>query len=297
MCAFKMAGLDSQILCFHASATTAFETGEEISLVSFAPSCFSEPVICHCSNLSSSYRDGLVLERGEDAFENPFAVVAAEDGFAGAFGMRHQAGHVALFITDAGDVLQRAVGIRTIGQVSVRIAILPEDLVVGLELCERFLVGKITAFAMGDGHAQDFSRRNLTGEWRIVRGGLEENIFAVELQIAVADERAGQQAGFGEDLKAVADAEDEAAVVGELFHGLHHGAEPRDRAAAKIIAIAEAAGKYDTVGVAERSVLVPDKPRGMAEVADGVNGILVAVAGGKLEDGEVHVVLELAALA
>ena len=196
--------------------------------------------------------------------------------------MRHQAGHVALFIADAGDVLQRAVGIRGVGQVSVRIAVLPEDLVVGLELRERFFVGKIAAFAVGDGHAENFARRNLARERRIVRGGLEENIFAVELQIAVADERAGQQAGFGEHLKAVADAEDKAAVVGELFHGLHHGAEPRDRAAAQIIAVAEAAGHDDTIGVAERRILVPDEARGMAEQADGVDGVLVAVAGGKL---------------
>ena len=115
-----------------------------------------------------------------------------------------------------------------------------------------------------------------------------ELMFAVELQVAVADERAGQQAGFGEDLKAVADAEDEAAVVGELFHGLHHGAEPRDRAAAQVIAVAEAAGHDDAVGVAERGVLVPDEARGMAEVPHSVDGVLVAVAGGELEDGKVH---------
>lgn len=101
--------------------------------------------------------------------------------------MRHQAGHVALFIADAGDVLQRAVGIRAVGQVAVLVAVLPQDLVVGLELRQRFFVGKIAAFAVRDGHAENFSRRNLAGERRIVRGGLEEDIFAVELQIAVAD--------------------------------------------------------------------------------------------------------------
>ena len=90
-------------------------------------------------------------------------------------------------------------------------------------------------------------------------------MFAVELQIAVADERAGQQAGFGEDLEAVADAEDEAAVVGELFHRLHHRAEPRDGAAAQIIAVAETAGHDDAVGVAEGIFLVPDVAGGMAE--------------------------------
>ena len=79
--------------------------------------------------------------------------------------MRHQAGHVAFFIADAGDVLQRTVGIRGVGQVAVRVAVLPQDLVVGLELHERFFVGKIAAFTVGDGHAKNFSRRNLAGEW------------------------------------------------------------------------------------------------------------------------------------
>ena len=115
----------------------------------------------------------------------------------------------------------------------------------------------------------------------------------MELQIAVADERAGQQVRFGQDLKAVADADDEAAVVGELFHGLHHGAEPRDRAAAQIIAVAKAAGHDDAIGVAEGGVLVPDEVRGMAEQADGVDGVLVAVAGGELEDGEIHSISNL----
>jgi len=196
--------------------------------------------------------------------------------------MRHQAGHVALFIADAGDVLQRAVRIRAVGQVAVLVAILPQNLVVGLEFRERFFVGEIAAFTVGDGRAENFSRRNLAGERRIVRGGLEENVFAVELQIAVANQSAGQQVRFGEDLKAVADADDEAAVVGELFHSLHHGAEPSDRAATQVIAVAETAGHDDAVGVAERGVLVPDEPRGVAKVPHGVDGVLVAVAGGEL---------------
>ena len=40
-------------------------------------------------------------------------------------------------------------------------------------------------------------------------------------------------------------------------------------------------------------VLVPDEPRGMAEQADGVDGVLVAVAGGELEDGEIHMRLRI----
>ncbi len=126
---------------------------------------------------SGCLRDGFVFERGEDAFKKihlPSSL--AEEGFAGAFGMRHQAGHVALLIADARDVLQSAVGIRGVRQVSAGVAVLPQDLVVGLEFRERFFVGKIAAFAVGDRYAENFSRRNLAGKWRIRRCGLKENI-------------------------------------------------------------------------------------------------------------------------
>src|SRR5208283_4312248 len=201
--AFKRFCWNSQILSIVVSRSATFETGEKTNLVSFAPSCFSMPVVRHFSRMSGRLRDGFVFERGEDAFENPFAVVAAEQRFTGAFGMGHQAGHVAAFAANAGNVLKRTVRIRLVGQVSTRVAILPENLVVCLELRQRFLVGKITAFAVGDGNAENFIRRNLARERRVGGGGLQENVFAMELQVAVADECAGQESGFGQNLETV----------------------------------------------------------------------------------------------
>ena len=105
-------------------------------------------------SLPSSRRcDGFILQRSEDAFENPFAILAAKQWFAGTFGMWHQAGYVAPFIADAGNVLKCTIGIRAVGQIPVLVAILPQDLIVGLELRERFFVSKIAAFAVGDGYA------------------------------------------------------------------------------------------------------------------------------------------------
>ena len=49
------------------------------------------------------------------------------------------------------------------------------------------------------------------------RERLQVDIFAVKLQVAVANERAGQQAGLGQDLEPVANAQDDAAVVGKLL--------------------------------------------------------------------------------
>ena len=79
------------------------------------------------------------------------------------------------------------------------------------------------------------SRRSLPwgilfGERAVVRGGLEENVLATELQGAVADQGAGQQAGFAQDLKSIADAQHRAALRGKGLHRLHDGAEARNRA-------------------------------------------------------------------
>ena len=70
---------------------------------------------------------------------------------------------------------------------------------------------------------------------------------AQELEAAVLLQRAGQQAGLGEDLEAVADADDRAAVRRELRHRAHHRGEPGDGAGAEVVAMGEAAGDDDRV--------------------------------------------------
>ena len=75
----------------------------------------------------------------------------------------------------------------------------------------------------------------------------------MNLRLAVAEQRAGQQAGFHQDLEAVADAEHQAAVGGELLDRLHHRRKVGDGAAAQVIAVGEAAGQDDGIDIAERS--------------------------------------------
>ena len=89
---------------------------------------------------------------------------------------------------------------------------------------------------------------------------------ADELEAAIADERAGQQAAFDQDLEAVADAEHQPAIGGELLHRLHHGRELGDGAAAQIIAVGEAAGQNHRIDVAQAGRVVPDEFRLLAEV-------------------------------
>ena len=59
-------------------------------------------------NGSQSLLDG---DRRKDALENHPAVCAAEDGFAGAFGVRHEAEDVAFLVADTCNVAHGAVGV------------------------------------------------------------------------------------------------------------------------------------------------------------------------------------------
>ena len=119
------------------------------------------------------------------------------------------------------------------------------------------------------------------------------DVFAVELQVAVAHQRAGQHPGLGQHLEAVADAEDPAAVRGELLDSLHDGTEPRDRAAAQVIAVTESPGHHHGIRSAQGVFLVPDITGGVAQEPDRMDRVLVAVRGGKLEHGKVHSISSL----
>ena len=77
---------------------------------------------------------------------------------------------------------------------------------------------------------------------------LHEHVAALEAQVRVPRERAGEEPALGQDLEAVADAEDVAAARGVLRDGAHDRADLRDGAAAQVVAVAEAAGDRDEVG-------------------------------------------------
>src|SRR3990170_4557564 len=76
--------------------------------------------------------------------------------------------------------------------------------------------------------------------------------------MVVDDEGAWQQAGLAENLKAVADAEDQFPLIGHALHTLHDRREAGDRAAAQVIAVRKAAWEDDTIVRAQFLLLVPD---------------------------------------
>src|SRR5947209_4704451 len=148
----------------------------------------------------------------DQTFKNQSSIRAAQNWLTGALRMRHQAGDIPLLVADAGDVVERAVGISGLGCLSLGVRIAPEDLVVRPELRQCPLVREIAAFAVCDRETQKFVAGNLAGERRISGDRFEENVFATELERAVANERARQQAGFAEDLETVADAQHRPAI-------------------------------------------------------------------------------------
>jgi hypothetical protein len=85
------------------------------------------------------------------------------------------------------------------------------------------------------------------------------DLLADVFEASVAHERAGKKTGFGEDLEAVADAEDETAGVGEVATDCMTGREAGDGAGAEVVAVGEAAGNEDCVDVLEVFGVVPEE--------------------------------------
>ena len=126
-------------------------------------------------------------------------------------------------------------------------------------------------------------------ERRIERFGAQPHFAADEFQISVAHQRAGQQAGFDQNLEAVADAQHQAAVRRELPHRRHDGRKLRDRAAAQIVAIGESAGQDHRIDIAQGWRIVPDEFRRLAQIlVHRKPRIVIAITAGKDNNAKFH---------
>ena len=118
------------------------------------------------------------------------------------------------FIEHAGDVARRAVGIGGFRHGTLVVAIAEGDMAGIFEGVEGGVVGEIIAVAVGDRHPDGLAFLVMRRERAFGGFDLEADFAADELQIAVRQERSGQQLRFGQDLKAVADAEHGDALLG-----------------------------------------------------------------------------------
>jgi hypothetical protein len=201
--------------------------------------------------------------------------------------VRHEAGYVAFAIADAGDVVHGAVGIAGVVVFAVGRGIAEKNLVIFFERGERGFVAIVVAVTVGDGEFEDLAFSGGVGEGGVGVFDADVDVAADEAEAGVAHHGAGEEAGFEKDLETVADAEDKAAVSCEFSDGVHDGREAGDGAGAEIVAVGEAAWEDDGVAIVEVFGLVPDEFDGLLEyVADGVEGVMIAVGPGKDYDSE-----------
>jgi hypothetical protein len=232
---------------------------------------------------------GCAYEGFDHGAEDYQAVFGVQGGFYGALGMGHEAGDVAFAIADASDVVCGTVGIAGVVVFAVGRGVAEQDLVIFFESGEHGFIAIVIAVAVGDGEFEDLAFLRGVGEGGVGVFYADMHVAADEAEAGVAHHGAGEEASFEEDLETVADAEDEAAGLGEFGDGVHDGRKAGDGAGAEIVAVGEAAGEDDGVAIVEVFGLVPDEFDGLFEdVTDGVEGVVIAVGPGKDYDSEFH---------
>src|ERR1700686_1039092 len=94
---------------------------------------------------------------------------------------------------------------------------------------------------------------------------------------------------LAQNLKAIADPDDQSALGGKSHDALHDRREARDRTAAQIIAVAEAARQHNAIGTAERFILVPQHRGVLAkDAAQRMECVAIVERAGKPYDAPLH---------
>ncbi len=194
--------------------------------------------------------------------------------------MGHHAKDIASIVADPCDVILGAIGV---------VQIAKNNLVVVFEGFEGVGVGLVAAFAMGDRQGDVLAEVVVAAEGQVVAFDAEGRSIADEVQSGIAGEGSGEESSLGQDLEAVADAEDGFTGVGMVDSGAQGGGEAGDRTAAQVVAVAKSAGNDDDIDVTEIAVLVPDHLGGLAEEALGDPlDVAIAVGAGEDDDAKFH---------
>jgi hypothetical protein len=121
----------------------------------------------------------------------------------------HHAQHVAAIVEHAGDIALRTVD---------RFGIAERHAAFAFQPVERFGIGVIVAVMVRDRDVDPLARVVAGGEQRLAGFDLQRHVAADEADAGIAHQRAGQQAGFGQHLKAVAHAQHRHAAFGGADH-------------------------------------------------------------------------------
>src|SRR5262245_12739859 len=102
------------------------------------------------------------------------------------------------------------------------------------------------------------------------------------MQVTIAYQGTGQQSRFAQNLKAIANPENESAILRKLLHGSHHRRESRERARTQIIAIRKATGDDDCIVTTQIGIAMPNEIDRLTDVfRNNVIRVVVAVRAGK----------------
>ena len=148
--------------------------------------------------------------------KNKESISAAQQGVASALWMRHEAEDIAVLIADSRDVVSRPVGVCGVRCAAASVAVTKQDAAFEFEAMKGGVIREIATLAMSDRKAENGSCPCGIREWAVVAFDADVDVFANEVQSAISDERAREQARFAKNLKAVADADDDSAAGGEV---------------------------------------------------------------------------------
>src|SRR5205807_9457814 len=110
-----------------------------------------------------------------------------------------------------------------------------------------------------------------------------------EMQLTIANQSPRQQTCFAQNLKAIANAQNQIAFRGEFFYGVHDRRKAGQRSGAQVIAVRKTARNDHGIVTAQVSIAVPDEIDRLADVfRDHVIRIVIAVRTGKNYNAEFH---------
>src|SRR5260221_6039182 len=101
--------------------------------------------------------------------------------------------HVPAAAANAGDIITRAVWIRSFSDLSRHIAITKDDPFVSSQLGEGRVVTNKVSFGVRDRHAKDAARFQLVGKRRVPVFHPDVHMITNEMSILISNQRARQQ--------------------------------------------------------------------------------------------------------
>ncbi len=134
--------------------------------------------------------------------------------------MGHEPQDISVAVHDAGDVVDRAIGIGGRVDITRLVGVTEKYLLIFLQVRQFLGSYEEVSFIVGDRDFENFPRRAGGGKWRLIAFGFQINVSTHKFQAGVAQHDPGKQSRFLKNLKAIANAQDEPALFGVFLDAL-----------------------------------------------------------------------------